>query len=433
MSNQIIRTVIYCTLFSFTFFQVNAQVTTDWAACLSDPLNPSDAVAVDSGEVCTAGATDITIGWSIETDGGFTNHTNFPDFVSYDPEEFGAITGGVLHMGFDNDAEDPDDKVCLTLSFNPPLVTNLSFTLLDIDEADDATAPALDWDDAVEIYVNGNTTPVNAATLAVWDSNLGSCMMPDNETFVTGYEGVDARSDDDDPAVAGCGNRGVPDDGDEGNVTISPGAPISSITIKYFSGDDLTQDDDPNSQRIGISNLTFNEGTALPVTLTDFYGEQEGLFNRLDWVVALEVGVDYYLVQRSTDGVTFEDLGMQAAVANDVDVVSTYQYVDHQPSAGINYYRLKMVDFDGSIDYSDVIDLRNETAELIFPNPASDFLRISSEHASQIEILDLSGRIIYGAPLNGNQSLAISFLNSGTYMVRLKGGQKVSHHRLVKQ
>lgn len=137
----------------------------------------------------------------------------------------------------------------------------------------------------------------------------------------------------------------------------------------------------------------------LPIELVEFTGWYNGVENELHWITATEINSDYFEIQRSLNGIDFIAIGTTPAAGNSMELLH-YIFYDDAPGSGINYYRLKMVDIDGSYDYSNIIAIRlnNEVIQQItvFPNPANneiliEYLAAEAENI-QIDFLDATGR-----------------------------------------
>ena len=111
----------------------------------------------------------------------------------------------------------------------------------------------------------------------------------------------------------------------------------------------------------------------LPVTLVSFDGRFQDYVVLLTWKTASEIDNDYFLLERSPDGATFTSL-YRATGAGTSSVAHTYSYADEAPFSGLNYYRLKQVDFDGGFNYSKLISVYAETRSIptlhVYPNPS---------------------------------------------------------------
>lgn len=177
--------------------------------------------------------------------------------------------------------------------------------------------------------------------------------------------------------------------------------------------------------------------TPLPVELSIFTVAAFGSKNVVKWTTLSEKNNDYFLVQRSKDGSIWETLKMVKGHGNSTQAIS-YHYNDEKPLAGISYYRLKQVDTDGNFKYSDlqIIDRKALNAYRIYPQPATDEIRITSEigEITSMEIIDLLGKksdAVY--KLTGSEYiLDMSGFTSGIYMLNIYNGQEVISERVVK-
>lgn len=151
-----------------------------------------------------------------------------------------------------------------------------------------------------------------------------------------------------------------------------------SYVIQILGEDD---DEEGSAGQIYIfqSNL---EPPILPLELLTFTGYNDGKSNVLEWTTASETNTDRFEVEKSTDNVNFEFLGSVRAAGNSSSPKS-YGLVDHNPAMGVTYYRLKMMDADGSYQYSKVIAINTfeNTASTtgivnVYPNPTSGKLNV---------------------------------------------------------
>lgn len=91
----------------------------------------------------------------------------------------------------------------------------------------------------------------------------------------------------------------------------------------------------------------------LPVELLSFNctSNQRGI--ELNWITATEHDNDYFAIERSADGKNFEEIARISGAGNSTSETE-YRYMDKNPLNGINYYRLKQVDFNGNSTNSDL-------------------------------------------------------------------------------
>lgn len=160
----------------------------------------------------------------------------------------------------------------------------------------------------------------------------------------------------------------------------------------------------------GVTNFSTwtvsDEASPLPVTLTDFTARLEESSVRLRWTTASEINSDYFNIERSTDGQTYQPLGRRPA-AGSSQTEQTYQYTDEGVAnrlAGTVYYRLHMVDFDGSSEYSPVVavSLEGESDLLVYANREDGTFKLFAslpETAYTVQVSDMIGNIVYEAPL----------------------------------
>jgi hypothetical protein len=123
-------------------------------------------------------------------------------------------------------------------------------------------------------------------------------------------------------------------------------------------------------QQFNRFSITNPINIILPVTVLDFNAYREGKLVQLDWIAHNETNVDHYEIQRSANGNDFITLGSLTGLDNSSD--SKYSYEDRQPLGGDNFYRLKIVDKDGKVNYSaiKIVNLAVEKGAItIYPNP----------------------------------------------------------------
>ena len=171
---------------------------------------------------------------------------------------------------------------------------------------------------------------------------------------------------------------------------------------------------------------------ALPVKLISLNCLYTGEYVALEWSTSQEINVSYYLIQRSSNGIDFTDAGRVSAGGNSQSIM-TYHFSDQltEKKAGKLFYRLKMIDLDGSFEYSSAISVNIpfHSRFAISPNPAKNILKVNGNQIFKVEIYDLAGRpLIRKNDLNTHEiSINISGLTSGAYLVRVTGKDEVVH------
>ena len=189
----------------------------------------------------------------------------------------------------------------------------------------------------------------------------------------------------------------------------------------------------------GTSSTDINVNP-LPVTFVAFTGRQVGNSIVLEWATASESDNDYFEIERSIDGVNFVTVGYVDGAGNSNSLLN-YQFADNAPEQGQLYYRLSQVDFDGTREYADkivtVLYAGDDFDQLtIVPNPTHGLFRINVGRGMAdgiVRLISQSGTVVRVFEINGcEQSLDISDLQDGVYILQYISNSKVLQHKVVK-
>jgi hypothetical protein len=162
----------------------------------------------------------------------------------------------------------------------------------------------------------------------------------------------------------------------------------------------------------------------LPIHLVSFSGEKRGSSNVLQWSTSSEINHSHFVIQRSIDGIHFEDVDIKLGQGNS-NLLKFYEYLDESPLEGTNYYRLKQMDRSGKTTYSNTISIRNHAMSSgfsIYPNPNNGTFVIAVDplfENTKLEIIDLNGTTRYSIsefPENG--SMELKDFDKGVYFIR---------------
>jgi hypothetical protein len=190
-----------------------------------------------------------------------------------------------------------------------------------------------------------------------------------------------------------------------------------------------------------VARLTTNN--PLPVELTRFTATRGKGGVTLNWATASEKNSAYFEVQRRGDGNadTFSTIAKVAAYGN-TTAPQTYAALDESLSDGTVYYRLKQVDRDGSVHYSDVVTVKAAAAGSVvtaplsfYPNPATDVVTVSNASLSgqAVSIRDLMGREVRRTTVAADGQVSLRDLPAGTYLLQVRDGAALTTRRIVKQ
>ena len=132
-------------------------------------------------------------------------------------------------------------------------------------------------------------------------------------------------------------------------------------------------------------------------------------------------------VERSEDGKVFKKIGEALPASNTVGN-HNYSALDEKPLSGISYYRIRQTDFDGKFSLSKIqsVNLNNQKSKgkfTFYPNPIhkgtplSILTDVQGEYS--FKVIDLTGRLVYNAQLQGNAELENLKLAGGTYLYQI--------------
>jgi hypothetical protein len=182
---------------------------------------------------------------------------------------------------------------------------------------------------------------------------------------------------------------------------------------------------------------------ALPVDFVRFKGSLDDTKIALSWETVFESQNSHFEIQKSLDNRYWSEIGQVKGQGSSTEN-QEYLFVDKNPAQGLNYYRLKQVDFDGNYEYSNVIsvDYRNGQSTKIFPNPIKDELNIQFdnelESAANIQIFNAAGVVVSSENLpefTKNYQINVNDIQPGLYWleIRTDEGRVISTHKFVKE
>jgi hypothetical protein len=180
--------------------------------------------------------------------------------------------------------------------------------------------------------------------------------------------------------------------------------------------------------------FTAERGTVLPVKLESFNARKSGEQARLDWKVSEAKQFGHFEIERSNGSATFETIGSVYPETGATN--GSYSFNDAAPAKGGNYYRLKMVDLDGSFGYSPVQNLSFDAAVSIsaYPNPASTSLYIQHQSAAAtISLTTIAGNTVpVSISAEGSRSrIDVSGIPAGFYILRVQEGTNTQALRIL--
>lgn len=220
------------------------------------------------------------------------------------------------------------------------------------------------------------------------------------------------------------------------NGTFDPGGPT------VYWNDILTK-----AKNFMLGRMSGLPACVLPVSLLSFTGNNKDESIQLNWSTATEVKLQKFIVERSADGIRYNEVANISAKGINGSG-SNYVFTYKAPFAGISYYRLKVLDDDGSFTYSNILSFKTTTRDLVVkiisPNPFYNDVVIemqsNKDRKVQMQVFDMTGKILLNrseiikAGVN-NYRLSLSELSPGMYFVQYQSEQEgiLLTLKLVKQ
>ncbi len=168
--------------------------------------------------------------------------------------------------------------------------------------------------------------------------------------------------------------------------------------------------------------------TVLPVRLVDFTVQPERDEVKLQWTSADEQNFNGYSVERGSNANSWNEIGFVDAKTDGQQKID-YDFYDQHPLSGTGYYRLKLIDKDGSFTYSEVrkVVFVGQTIVSVYPNPARNFVTVSGlTGKSLIKLVDATGRVLQIITTSSpSEKINVSQLVKGVYnlvIISNKGG-----------
>jgi hypothetical protein len=202
------------------------------------------------------------------------------------------------------------------------------------------------------------------------------------------------------------------------SVPLNPqnGFNVNVIPPAYTNASNASGDDNVSSYTYGPA------GTPLPVQLLTFTATLDNCTTVVNWQSANESNFSLYVVEYSKNGVDFDNISSVSGRGDN----AAYS-IRHGADQGKAYYRLKMIDIDGKMEYSRIIalDIRcGKSVVSVYPNPANDILNVnisgSDEKGATGSLFNMTGQVVLNKKMqNGTNVIDISRLSNGVYLLKL--------------
>lgn len=192
----------------------------------------------------------------------------------------------------------------------------------------------------------------------------------------------------------------------------------------------------------GFSNFGFAGGelNPLPVELVEFEAEKWGEDVLLTWTTASEIDNDFFELQHSIDGSNFTAIG-QVEGQGTTAIPHDYSHIHEDPILGLNYYRLRIVDFDGGAEFSDIrtvlFDVREDLE--VINTMAGDVIEVivpNTGRAGVLTVYAMNGQVVRQKQMtpDGIESIRLNVadLPSAMYAIQWYDGIRPIEKKFIK-
>lgn len=261
-----------------------------------------------------------------------------------------------------------------------------------------------------------------------------------NEGFTVTGEGALAGSD-----LSGLDQLGS-STGTNGTVSVTPkNAFISGLNIGVgqtfaICWEHVNGIGSDNAISVDDFNILLSL-SPLPVSFTSFTAQSSSTTVVLSWSTSSEDGNDYFAVEQSSNGRDFREIG-QVAGSGWSSVDQAYSFIQENVRPGIQYYRLRQVDFNGRYEYSPIVSVeinKNGAVFLVYPTNARNEVHIdipeNTGSDATIQIFDANGNVIYNEQVGGGKgtiTIDVDGFTPGAYFIRFRNGNQYSNGRFFR-
>ncbi len=186
----------------------------------------------------------------------------------------------------------------------------------------------------------------------------------------------------------------------------------------------------------GLVYQLTNPGSVLPVQLLNFEVNILNGIPELQWKTEMEQNLSQFEIEYSTEGVNFGTVGIVKA-ANTLGGAA-YRFEHNSSITQLAFYRLKMVDIDGSFSYSNIVSLRtgNRNSSFVYPSVVENNLVTVylNESFEMIQILNIYGTMVSHENVRGRTGqiqVPLRPASAGVYIVQLIGNDKVISQKII--
>lgn len=304
-----------------------------------------------------------------------------------------------------------------------------------------STPVSLDIVNGSALDIDGGNTLKEFAEIRMGTGSTATYMSVSSDLSVTQVLAGHFKGEN----VAGIERTGI-DTSSFTNMFTATNTGVSSFSVAMGTN---TSNPTSGARQFSLYMKGFNYPNAatLPLELLSFGAMLKKNIVELNWVTLWEKNLSHFELERSTDGKTFKQVGLVFGVGNS-DYKSNYSFKNNisELSATIIYYRLKLVDQDGSFGYSDIraIRISNSKSDVMtvmaYPNPVVNEVKITVPDSWQgaevkYELYNANGRVVKTIRNNSasqTEMINMSDLGRGFYVLKAVKGNEVAQQKIIK-
>lgn len=190
-----------------------------------------------------------------------------------------------------------------------------------------------------------------------------------------------------------------------------------------------------------VSSAPFSlkiSNAPLPVKLANFAAQQVQQKSVLTWKTTEESNSASFDIENSTDGKKWSLVGTISA-SGETKTPTDYSFDHNNPNNGLNYYRLKMNDLDGTYANSRILKLFIETKNIVYPNPATqgDYIQLDITDFTAVALIKINnafGKTVYQSTQIPSEGIQANILSPGLYIIQvLQKDGSMNSYKLLKQ
>jgi Secretion system C-terminal sorting domain len=214
---------------------------------------------------------------------------------------------------------------------------------------------------------------------------------------------------------------------------------VGAITLRIY-GVLGTGSPSANTANWRIDDINVTVDVVLAVENKSLSATKNAVSNILKWQTTSEKNNALFNIERSSNGETFNKIG-EVKGNGTTNVAQTYTFMDASPVKGLNYYRLRQVDFDGTETLSKTVsvnfDGKGSSKIKVYPTLVQDVVNVENTEGGKAEIAvrDVAGRLILTQNTDGptNQALNLGSLSRGLYLLSVRSNDGIETVKIYKQ